>query len=112
MHIDTLTVHEALGWAAASLMILTFSCADARKLRALALATNLAFIGYGTLGHLAPIVALHLTLLPINAFRLMRALRAVGPEPGAVAPTPRHCRGPRPRAGTGGRRARHAQRRQ
>lgn len=112
MHIDTLTVHEALGWAAASLMILTFSCADARKLRALALATNLAFIGYGTLGHLAPIVTLHLMLLPINAFRLMRALRAADAEPGAAAPTPRRWCGPRSRAGAGCRRVRHALRRQ
>ncbi|MBC7484613.1 MAG: hypothetical protein H7337_22515 [Rhizobacter sp.] len=112
MHIDTLTVQQALGWAAASLMILTFSCADARKLRALALAANLAFIGYGTLGHLTPIVALHLMLLPINAFRLVRALRNVAAEPGATAPTPCRCCGPRPRAGAGCRRVRHAQRRQ
>lgn len=112
MHIATLTVHEALGWAAASLMVLTFSCVDARKLRALALATNLAFIGYGTLGHLAPIVALHLMLLPINAFRLMRALRNVPAEPRAAVPTPRHGCGLRSRAGTGCRRVRHAQRRQ
>ena len=55
-------------------MVLTFPCADPRKLRALALATHLALIGYGTPGHLALSVALHLILLPINAFRLMRAL--------------------------------------
>lgn len=112
MHIDTLTVHEALGWAAASLMVLTFSCADARMLRALALVTNLAFIGYGTLGHLAPIVALHLMLLPINAFRLVRALRNVPAAPGEAALVPHRCCGPRTRAEARCRRVRHAQRRQ
>jgi hypothetical protein len=36
---------EALGWSAATLMVATFSCRDARRMRPLALATNLAFIG-------------------------------------------------------------------
>jgi uncharacterized delta-60 repeat protein len=63
MHPDT------LGWAAAALMVATFSCREARQLRPLAVATNLAFIGYGAAAGLMPVLALHLLLLPINLWR-------------------------------------------
>lgn len=66
---------DTLGWLAAGLMLLTFVCADARCLRTLALAANMAFILYGLSCHLAPVVTLHVLLLPINAFRLVNAIR-------------------------------------
>ena len=66
---------DTLGWLAAGLMLLTFACADPRCLRTLALAANMAFILYGLSCHLPPVVTLHVLLLPINAFRLLNALR-------------------------------------
>ncbi len=36
-----------LGWLAAALMVATFGCREARCMRPLAVATNLAFMGYG-----------------------------------------------------------------
>jgi uncharacterized delta-60 repeat protein len=60
---------EALGWCAATLMVATFSCRDARRMRPLAVATNLAFIGYGLAASLPPVLALHALLLPINLWR-------------------------------------------
>jgi uncharacterized delta-60 repeat protein len=67
---------EALGWGAAALMVATFSCRDVRCMRPLAVATNLAFIGYGTAASLAPVLTLHLLLLPINLWRWAEVLRA------------------------------------
>ncbi len=79
MHPDT------LGWAAAAQMVATFSCREARQLRPLAVTTNLAFIGYGAAAGLAPVLALHLLLLPINLWRWAQAL-ALGPRAlGAIA---------------------------
>lgn len=60
---------EVLGWCAAALMVATFACRDARRMRPLAVATNLAFIGYGVAASLAPVLALHALLLPINLWR-------------------------------------------
>jgi len=71
-----MNLSDAMGWLAAALMLLTFSCAGPRSLRAFALAANVAFIGYGLVGHLPPVVTLHAMLLPINAFRLAGSIRA------------------------------------
>jgi hypothetical protein len=67
--------HDVLGWLAAALMAATFSSREARAMRPLALATNLAFIGYGASASLMPVLTLHLVLLPINAWRWAEALR-------------------------------------
>jgi len=60
---------DLLGWTAAALMVATFGCREARVMRPLAVATNLAFIGYGALAALPPVLALHLLLLPVNLWR-------------------------------------------
>ncbi len=57
------------GWLAAALMVATFGCREARWMRPLAVATNLAFIGYSLTAALAPVLALHALLLPINLWR-------------------------------------------
>jgi uncharacterized delta-60 repeat protein len=62
-----------LGWLAAGLMVATFSCREARAMRPLAVATNLAFIGYGVAASLVPVLTLHLLLLPINLWRWAEA---------------------------------------
>jgi hypothetical protein len=49
-------------------------------LRALAIASNLAFIGYGYLDHLWPIVILHVAMLPMNVIRLRQVILALRAE--------------------------------
>ena len=67
---------ESLGWVAAALMVATFASRDARRMRLLAVATNVAFVGYGLAASLAPVLALHLLLLPINLWRCGQVLGA------------------------------------
>jgi hypothetical protein len=62
-------VGDFVGWVAAALMVATFSCRDPLWMRRLAYGTNLAFITYGLLASLAPVLALHILLLPINLWR-------------------------------------------
>lgn len=64
-----------MGWLAAALMVATFGCREARCMRPLAVATNLAFIGYGLVAALAPVLALHALLLPINLWRWRECAR-------------------------------------
>ena len=64
---------DALGWIAAGLTVATFSCKQPVALRLCALAANAAFICYGAIAGLWPVLVLHAVLLPINAIRLMQA---------------------------------------
>ena len=66
---------EALGWAAALLTLFTFFSADMRRLRLLALAGNAAFIAYGAIAQLLPVLVLHLALVPVNLWRLNQAFQ-------------------------------------
>lgn len=70
-----MTHADLAGWIAAALMLCTFVSCEARIMRPLAVATNLAFIAYGVLAALPPVLALHLLLLPINLWRLAQAYR-------------------------------------
>ena len=74
---------EWLGWAAAGLTLATFICCDMRRLRLLALAANAAFIAYGAVAQLLPVLMLHLALVPVNLWRLNEAFRAQ-PRPPAL----------------------------
>ncbi len=65
---------DIVGWSAATLMVATFSCRDALWMRRLAVCTNLAFISYALLAALAPILALHSLLLPINLWRCWQCI--------------------------------------
>jgi hypothetical protein len=78
---------DAIGWGASALMLMTFTCECARSLRTFAVAANLAFIAYGWTSGLAPVLVLHLVLLPINVVRLVGALRA---SAAASVPVPGH----------------------
>ena len=69
MHFDAL-----IGWIAALLTLTAFSQRSMVHLRLAAIGANLAFITYGLLGELVPIVALHVTLLPCNLLRLAQLL--------------------------------------
>ena len=63
---------DAIGFAAAGLVLATFSMRSMIALRWVALASNVAFIAYGYLGILAPVLLLHVLLLPINVYRLVQ----------------------------------------
>jgi CRP/FNR family cyclic AMP-dependent transcriptional regulator len=66
-----MNIVDAIGYLAAALVLATFCMRDMRRLRWLAIASNLAFIAYAVLADLAPVLVLHLLLLPVNVQRLM-----------------------------------------
>ena len=61
---------EAVGYLASALVLATFCMRDMVPLRCVAIASNLAFIAYGALADLGPVLVLHLLLLPVNVGRL------------------------------------------
>jgi CRP/FNR family cyclic AMP-dependent transcriptional regulator len=61
---------EAIGYLASALVLATFCMRDMVALRCTAIASNLAFIAYGALADLGPVLVLHLLLLPVNVWRL------------------------------------------
>lgn len=63
---------DAVGYLAAGLVLATFCMRSMSSLRLVAIASNLAFIVYGYLGNLTPVLVLHALLLPVNACRLMQ----------------------------------------
>ena len=65
-----LPVTDGVGFAAAGLVLATFCMRSMSALRWVAIASNLAFIAYGYLGNLAPVLLLHMLLLPVNICRL------------------------------------------
>jgi hypothetical protein len=67
------------GYVASTLVLLTFVAKDMRLLRTIAIFSNLAFITYGTIEWLPPVLLLHLVLLPLNIVRLRDAVTA--PQP-------------------------------
>ena len=68
---------DLAGWSAAGLTLLTFVCSDMRHLRLLAICANVAFITYGAMAGLVPVLVLHLTLAPINVWRLVQQFGGV-----------------------------------
>ncbi|MEO8651990.1 MAG: cyclic nucleotide-binding domain-containing protein [Hyphomicrobiaceae bacterium] len=69
-----MTLTETLGYAAALLVLLTFSMRTMVHLRAVGIASNLFFVAYGYLSGAYPIMLLHCILLPLNSFRLYQIL--------------------------------------
>ncbi len=68
---------EAAGYVASGLVFCTFYMKTMIPLRAVAMASNVAFLAYGLLGGLYPVVALHAALLPLNAARLLQMRRLI-----------------------------------
>jgi hypothetical protein len=66
---------DVLGYIAAGLVFATFCAQQMALLRALAIASNVAFIGYGFLDGLWPILILHSAMLPINIRRYRQSAR-------------------------------------
>ena len=69
-----------VGYLAGSLVFATFCTTRMVPLRALAIASNIAFIGYGYLGELWPILILHAAMLPLNVHRLRQAVLLERPD--------------------------------
>jgi len=86
-----MTAVDGLGYLAAALVLATFCAKSMVPLRALAIASNIAFVTYGFFDGLWPILLLHSVMLPMNAIRLREALgsqnqAALGPPP-SLRPT-------------------------
>ena len=67
-------VIDLIGYFASALVLATFCMRDIVALRCMAIVSNLAFIAYGGLADLGPVLMLHLLLLPVNALRLKALL--------------------------------------
>jgi hypothetical protein len=67
---SNLSVIDGIGFGAAGLVLATFCMGSMNTLRWVAIASNVAFIAYGYLGNLAPVLLLHALLLPVNIYRL------------------------------------------
>ena len=67
---------DLIGFLASALVLATFAMKDMCRLRATAVLSNIAFIGYGALNGLLPVLLLHLVLLPLNLRRLFEEKRA------------------------------------
>ena len=66
---------DVLGFAAALSVLVSFCMTTIVSLRSAALVSNVLFIFYGLLGHIHPVLFLHITLLPINFIKLYRLQR-------------------------------------
>ena len=80
-------VRDLVGWIAALLTLVTFAQRSMVPLRLTAIVSNIFFIAYGAIGHFAPVLALHLVLLPVNSTRLVAALRRRAPERPIATPS-------------------------
>jgi len=70
------TTSDLIGYSASNLVLLTFVTKDMRRLRTIAIFSNIAFIAYGALAWLPPVLCLHLALLPLNLVRLWQVMHS------------------------------------
>jgi CRP/FNR family cyclic AMP-dependent transcriptional regulator len=68
-------VAEVIGYIAAFLVFLTFYIKMMVPLRLVAICSNCAFIAYGYLDGLYPVLLLHILLLPLNTVRLRQMIQ-------------------------------------
>ena len=68
-------IAEMAGYLAAALVFLTFYMKTMIPLRVVGICSNCAFILYGSLEGLYPVLILHLILLPLNGLRLHEMLK-------------------------------------
>src|SRR5262245_1240923 len=61
---------DIAGFVASVLVLATFVMTNMRTLRVVAIFSNLAFILYGAMEWLPPVICLHTVLLPVNLVRL------------------------------------------
>ena len=65
---------ELIGYLASLLVLVTFCMSGMVALRTVAIASNVAFIGYAALAGISPVLVLHALLLPMNLYRLLQAV--------------------------------------
>ena len=70
-----MNTQELIGYLASLLVLMTFCMSGMVALRALAIASNVAVIAYAALVGISPVLVLHALLLPMNAYRLLQAVR-------------------------------------
>lgn len=70
-----MSVAEMTGYLASALVFLTFYTKTMIPLRIVGICSNCAFIAYGYLDVLYPVLVLHIILLPLNALRLNQMLQ-------------------------------------
>ena len=75
---------ESAGYIAAVLVFLTFYMKTMIPLRIVGICSNCAFIAYGYLDGLYPVLVLHIILLPLNGLRLREMLRLTTAVRGAA----------------------------
>ena len=68
-------IAEVFGYAASGLVLAASAMRTMISLRLLNIASNVAFIAYGFVAGLLPILILHATLLPLNIYRLAEMRR-------------------------------------
>jgi len=68
---------DYLGYVASALVLCTFCTKTMMPLRIIALGSNVAFISYGAMLQLYPVLILHAVLLPLNVWRLSEIFRLV-----------------------------------
>ena len=67
--------HEVIGYLASLLVLATFCMRDMVSLRLVAIASNVAFMAYGALAEIGPVLMLHCVLLPTNVWRLIQTVQ-------------------------------------
>jgi hypothetical protein len=65
---------DIVGYIASGLVLLTFTAKSMLTLRILGILSNLAFICYGIIDTITPVLCLHAILLPLNIVRLAQIL--------------------------------------
>ena len=71
-----MNAYEPIGYLASLLVLATFCMRDMVSLRVVAIASNIAFISYGALAEISPVLLLHVVLLPVNMLRLSESVRS------------------------------------
>lgn len=81
-----MAVNDLIGGVAASLVLASFCSRQMLPLRALAIASNVAFVTYAYRAGLMPILMLHAVMLPVNGVRLHQEIAALRPARTARQP--------------------------
>jgi hypothetical protein len=66
---------RTIGYVASALVLAAFGMKDMVNLRIVAICSNVAFITYAVMLNLPPILILHVTLLPLNGWRLAQEVQ-------------------------------------
>lgn len=73
MNAFSMNTFDLIGYLASLLVLATFCMRDMVPLRVVAIVSNIAFITYGALADIGPVLLLHVVLLPVNAMRLTQS---------------------------------------